>query len=382
MPMRMRFSSHGPPPWWPKNEPWPPQRGQLHSRPFFRRLGCLFGLFNLLGLAFLLFIVVFTAHLLGLIHLTPRVVQWTLPFGGVAFVLIVIALAFIGLALRRVFNPLDSLIEAAERVAEGDYTVRVAEKGPGGVRSLTRAFNNMAARLRSVDEQRRNMLADVTHELRTPLTVIQGNLEGMLDGVYPPDETNLRALLDETQLLSRLVDDLRTLALAESGALQLKKEPTDLVMLIRETLAAFQSQANAAGVTLAVEVVDSLPLLEIDPGRMRQVFSNLVANALRYSLAGGPVLVRCGLADPNHKNVGAGGQVYVEVRDSGPGIPAEDLPHIFERFYRSADSVRGMGLGLAIARHLVAAHAGTISAESVPGAGTTIRVVLPVVGGQ
>lgn len=369
MPGRLHFTRHHRPPWWPENEPWPPVHGRFRHNPFFHRLGCLFAVFILLGLVLFFFIIAFIAHLIGLIHLTPRVVEWTIPLGWVAFLFVVGAFIVVGLSMRRVFSPLDSLLQAADRVAEGDYTVRVMERGPGGVRSLTRAFNNMASRLRQTDEQRRNLLADVTHELRTPLTVIQGNLEGMLDGVYPADETNLRAVLDETHILARLVEDLRTLALAESGALQLKKEPTDLVMLIRETMGAFQSQADSTGMALAVEAA-GLPLVEIDPGRMRQVFSNLLANALRYSPPGSSVAVSVETAD---------GQVIVKVRDSGPGIPAEDLPHIFERFYKSADS-GGMGLGLAIARHLVVAHGGVISAESAPGTGTSIRVVIPLTG--
>jgi two-component system sensor histidine kinase BaeS len=285
-------------------------------------------------------------------------------------------------SLRRVFNPLDDLLEAAGRVADGDYSTRVPERGPQAVRSLVRGFNNMASRLYTTDEKRRNLLADVTHELRTPLTVLQGNLEGMLDGIYPADETNLRALLDETNILAHLVEDLRTMALAESGALKLKKEPTDLDMLVRDTLAAFQSQADAAGVRLAVESLNgsAQPVsgnlaetetslcLEIDPGRIRQVLSNLVANALRYTPAGGSVRVRCGFLPD---------QAQLEVIDSGPGISAQDLPHIFERFYKSTDS-GGMGLGLAIARHLVSAHGGTIEAYSTLGQGTTIRILLPL----
>lgn len=372
---RRRLRLHRPPPnfphhkpgWWPANEPWPPHRGHLRHNPFFRRLGCLFALFNLMAWSLFLMAAAYVAHLIGIIHLNQITIQWTVPLGAIVFIVIIGALLIVGRALRRSFSPLDQLLSAAERLTEGDYTVQVTERGPGAMRSLVRAFNTMAERLRQTDEHRRNLMADVTHELRTPLTVIQGNLEGMLDGVYPADETNLRALLDETKLLSRLIDDLRTLALAESGALQLKKEPTDPLLLLRETMGAFQSQADSAGVTLTVTGAD-LPLIPLDPGRMRQVLSNLIANALRYSPADTSVIVSAAQVN---------GQVQIEVRDSGPGIPPEDIPHIFERFYKAADS-GGMGLGLAIARHIVISHGGTISAESTSGIGTTIRVVLPM----
>lgn len=363
---------HQRPDWWPENEQWPPRRGHLRHNPFFRRLGCLFGIFNLLGVAAFILVVSYIAHLFGIIHLTPLTIQWTVPFGAIGFILVISGLVMVGLALRRSFSPLDNLLSASESVADGDYTVRVPERGPRAMRSLSRAFNKMAMRLHEADEQRRNLLADVSHELRTPLTVIQGNLEGMLDGVYPADETNLRALLDETHLLSGLIDDLRMLALAESGALQLKKEPTDPLLLIRETMGAFQSQANANGVTLTVTGADPEPaevsLISIDPARIRQVLANLITNALRYSPAGSTIVITCKQIDS---------LVCIEVHDSGPGIPAEDLPHIFERFYKSADS-GGTGLGLAIARHIVNAHGGSIRAESTQGQGTTIRVELPL----
>jgi signal transduction histidine kinase len=226
----------------------------------------------------------------------------------------------------------------------------------------------MASRLHDTDEKRRNLLADVTHELRTPLTVIRGNLEGMLDGVYPADEANLRSLLNETELLTSLVEDLRTLALAESGALQLRKEACDLALLTGETLAAFRSQAQAADVELTLEAAEDLPRLEIDPGRLRQVIYNLISNALRYSPAGGKVVVKCFLVDDFF---------VLDVKDDGPGISAADLPHVFERFYKSADS-GGTGLGLAIARHLVNAHGGRIEAWSLPGQGARMRILLPL----
>jgi signal transduction histidine kinase len=164
------------------------------------------------------------------------------------------------------------------------------------------------------------------------------------------------------------VDDLRTLALAESGALQLKKEPTDLAMLVQDSVAPFQAQANAKSVTINLVVMPDLPWMELDPGRMRQVLTNLLANAIRYTPPGGTVSVSYRMTE---------GQVVLEVQDSGAGIPAEELSHVFERFYKSSDS-GGMGLGLAIAKHLVEAHRGTITAESGPGQGTNIRVVLPL----
>ena len=355
------------PTWWPENEPWPPHM-QARRPHFIRRIGCFFALFNLLGLAILAGIFVLAARGLG----------WTnFPFGpgqrqvpSVVFIIpFVIMLLVLGaMVVRRLVIPLDDLLNAADKVGHGDYSTRVREKGSREMRSLARAFNNMASRLNINDEQRRELLADVTHELRTPLTVVQGNLEGMLDGIYPPDEANLRSLLEETNILSRLVEDLRTLALAESGAIQLKKEPVDLSMLIKETLAAFKTQADSTGVLLTSEAADDLPWLNLDPARIRQVISNLVANALRYTPQGGAISIHYQQAE---------GKATLDVHDTGPGIPPEELPHVFERFYKSADS-GGMGLGLAIARHLVEAHAGLITVESVQGQGTTMRIVLPM----
>ena len=369
-----RHWRHGPPgqrpEWWPKDEPWPPQPPHWRElrRRFFRRMGCLFG-----GLGLLLVLVFFlgmgwTMHYYGMLPPhggRPSILPWV----GLVLLVGVIGLAWAGRGLRHISLPLGELLEASERVAQGDYTVRVAEQGPSEVRSLARAFNGMAARLESSDQQRRGLLADVTHELRTPLTVIQGNLEGLLDGVYPPDEAHLRALLEETQVLSLLVDDLRTLALAESGALQLKKEPLDLALLVNETVAAFVPQADAAQVALLVQSDPGVTILEVDPARIREVLANLIANGLHYSPPGSQLIVR--LAARPGSPAGA----ILEVQDSGPGIAAADLPHIFDRFYKSRDS-GGMGLGLAIARHLVEAHGGMLQAESQPGKGTLMRVVL------
>lgn len=260
------------------------------------------------------------------------------------------------------------LIEAAGRMEEGDYGARVAERGPGEARAIARAFNAMSARLEADEEERRRLLADVSHELRTPLSVIRGNLEGMLDGLYPADAAHLGVILEETQLLERLVDDLRTLSLAESGALRLHREPTDIPALLREVVAAHSAQADAANVRVEVRAPADLPSVEVDPTRIRQVVGNLLANALRYTPSGGQVTLSAARVEE---------QLAVAVADSGPGIEADVLPRMFDRFYRSADSP-GSGLGLPIARSLVMAHGGEISAASEMGRGTTVRFTLPL----
>jgi len=364
--MRFRPFRHHRPPWWPENEAWPPQRRPRHY-PFFRGMGCLFAFFNMLGWAIVIFILVTVARNAGWLSFGGEHFPLGLPVVVGILIAALVTIVFVGSGLRRVFTPLDDLVEAAERVADGDYSVRVGERGPRAVGSLVRAFNNMASRLDSTQANRRNLLADVTHEMRTPLTVIQGNLEGMLDGVYPADEAKLRGVLDETVLLSRIIEDLRTLAVAESGTLQLKRQPTDLEALIHEAAGAFQAQAGSKGVNLTVDAAPNTSAINVDHGRILQVLTNLISNALRYTPAGGTVRVSCAPADS---------MVVVEVQDTGPGIAPEDLPHVFERFYRSADS-GGMGLGLAIAKHLVEAHGGTLTAASGPGRGTTMRMALP-----
>ena len=307
----------------------------------------------------LLFLAGLVADALGWIESPFHAFQFVAPLGIALLLVIAAIIAGAALTLRGLWRPLDNLLNASNRVAEGDYSTRVEESGPREVRSMTRAFNSMAERLQVTDRQRRDMLADVTHELRTPLTVIRGEVEGMLDGVYQADEARLKSILEETQLLSRLVDDLRTLALAEAGALQLKREPVHLSELIREAVAAFQSAAEAKGVQIKVEATESAPV-EVDAGRVREVLNNLLSNALRYTPTGGWIRIT------STENL-------ISVTDSGPGIAPEDLPHVFDRFYKTSDS-GGMGLGLSIAKYLVEAHGGQIRAENAPEGGT--RIVL------
>lgn len=359
------------PPWWPENEPWPPTRPwHMRRNPFFRRLGCFFAGFAFLGMVGFISIVTLIADALGLVQTPLGDVGPRFPIGIGIILVILMALAWGARSLRRMSAPLDDLLEASKRVAEDDYSVRVEERGPAEVRSLGAAFNSMVARLQVNDQQRRAMLADLTHELRTPLTVMRGNLEGILDGLYPVSEARLKSILDETHMLSRLVDDLRTLALAESGALQLRREPVDLAALVRETVTAFEAQADAAGVKIMMQL-ETNAVLELDPQRMREVLSNLLTNALRYNPRGEPILIRLTESAP-----GAGRGVQLSVEDCGPGISSEDLPHVFDRFSRSSDSV-GMGLGLSISKYIVQAHGGEITAESAAGRGTRISFTLP-----
>jgi signal transduction histidine kinase len=273
-------------------------------------------------------------------------------------------------SMRGVAWPLTDLIDIAGRVEAGDYSAQVRERGPRGFRTLARALNSMTERLRANEALRRNLLADVTHELRTPLAVIQGNLEGMLDGVYPADAGHIGPILEETHVLSRLIDDLRTLSLAESGALELHRELTDLGVLACDVAASFRAQSASGGIALEVDVPKDMPLLEIDPVRIREVLANLTDNSLRHTAPGGLVRISALLDEP-------GRRVTVSVTDNGAGIAPGDLPYIFDRFYKSRDS-RGSGLGLAIAKNLVAAHGGEIHAESALRVGTTIRFSLPL----
>jgi signal transduction histidine kinase len=331
---------------------------------------------------FLLFIVFSVGFALTLAWFVfTLVTQWLLPAAsnglpnlGGWLVIFFVGLLFMSWVLRRAAMPLGDAMEAIERVADGDYTVRVRERGPRAARRLARALNTMTARLQQNDELRRNLMADVAHELRTPLAVMQGHLEGLLDGVYPRDDAHLAVILDETRVLSRLIEDLRTLALAESGALKLQKEPTDVGVLVHEVIVAFRAQADETGVTLRADVASATPILEVDPTRLREVLSNLVANALRHTPRDGAIEIHA-------SHDAAAKQIVMHVSDTGNGITPDDLPHIFDRFYKAHDS-RGSGLGLTIAKNLVTAHGGEINAHSEVGKGTTIMFTLPVVSSQ
>jgi two-component system OmpR family sensor kinase/two-component system sensor histidine kinase BaeS len=281
-----------------------------------------------------------------------------------------LGLAFLaGRAVRQLVAPIGEVMEAAERVAGGDYSARVQARGAGEVGRLTHSFNQMTERLQANETQRRALLADVAHELRTPLSVIRGNVEGILDGVYPADEAHLGPLLEETAVMARLLDDLQTLSTAEAGVLRLHRERVDPVALAQDATAAFRARADRGGVTLDCRAAGPVPEVDVDPVRIGEVLANLLANAIRHTPPGGSVRV---LVEPDPAGVA------VAVTDTGPGIDPRDLPRVFDRFVKSADS-GGAGLGLAIARSLVEAHGGRITAQSALGQGTNMRFVLPAV---
>ncbi|HEV2218866.1 MAG TPA: HAMP domain-containing sensor histidine kinase [Candidatus Dormibacteraeota bacterium] len=348
------------PPWWPEDRAWPPQRrwGRRGPPAFIWRLGCL-----LLTAVFLLSVgtsvaVGFLAGRFG-----------ALPVATFVAVVLLLVVYGTGRGMRRFTRPMDDLIDAAGRIERGDYSARIPESGPRELRSVARAFNSMSARLKSSDEQRRSFLADVVHELRTPLAVIRGQAEGIADGVYAGDAEHIAPIVDATRSLELLVEDLRALALSDTGSLALNREPVDPVELVDETFASFKAQADEAGVTLNASTAPGLPQLDVDPTRMRSAIDNLVANALRHTPRSGSVTVSA-------VRVG-GDRLVIAVTDNGEGIAPELLPHVFERFVRGAGS-KGSGLGLAIAHDIVVAHGGTIDVESTVGAGTTFRISLPV----
>jgi len=356
------------PRWWPENEPWPPRGPAQHWRRRRRRF---FGLLAVVALLLLMLSIYGIASIawlaatkIGLVASSGATTPKLWFVGG----LIGVAVTLMALVARHVAMPIGGVLDVIDRVAGGDYEARVIERGPPPIRAIARALNTMVVRLQDHDRQRRDLMADLAHELRTPLTVMQGKLEGLIDGVYRPDPGQLTQLLEETHVLSRLVEDLRTLALSESGALKLQRESIDPGDLARDAVRAFAADAAARQVTLTAGAAANLPSIDVDPLRIREVLTNLVSNALRHTPAGGAIAV--------HVAPAADGGVSVEVRDTGRGMSSDEISRAFDRFYKGSDS-RGTGLGLTIARSLVTAHGGEIRASSAPGGGTTITFTLP-----
>ena len=285
---------------------------------------------------------------------------------------VVLSLVLGWLFSRQVAQPLDNIARAAHKVAGGDLEQKVDTRGYGEAQELGESFNHMAATLRQDRDLRRNMIADIAHELRTPISVLQGNIEGMIDGVLPNNRETLDTLHGETLELGRLVEDLRTLSLAEAGQLKFDLQPVDLGKLSARVVDSFKTVAAARGIEIALSVPPDVNEVSADADRTAQVIRNLIDNALKYSPEGTGIEVKV--------TTGKDG-VTVSVSDHGRGISQENLPLVFERFYRvdpsRSRSTGGSGLGLAIARQLIEAQRGSIRAESQPGGGSTFSFTLP-----
>ena len=294
------------------------------------------------------------------------------PVSLVSVFLALLATALVGGLSRRIVTPLAEVIAASRAVAAGKLDSRVQVQGPQDLLILTDSFNQMAAALERNDRQRRDLLADIAHELRTPLSAIRGRLEGMLDGVYPADEKHISLALKANYLLEHLVEDLRLLTLAESRQLVFEKKEIDLKTLAAHTIEMFSAEAQGKDIALELEPANGDYLILADPQRTEQVMGNLVGNALRYVPAGGRVWITLEKTNP---------VIAFSICDSGPGIPDEDLPYIFDRFWRKEKSrsrnTGGSGLGLAIAKQFVETQGGTIAAENLPGGGLKVKVVFP-----
>jgi signal transduction histidine kinase len=348
-----------PPPWWPEGEPWPPP----HALAWRRRRAHFLGRFALVFSAIWLLTSVGASTLISRFPGGQAAGSWN-PI----VVLLVLAVLTFVFVVRRVGSPIGDLVGAAPRVAAGDFSTRVPEHGPPPVRAVAVAFNKMTGRLQQQERQRRELMADIAHELRTPLSIVQGKLEGLIDGVYPRDAAQLEPLLEQTRVLARLIEDLRTLANAESGALTLDREPTDLGMLVRDAAAAVEQEADTRSVQVRIDDRTEGRLVDVDPVRLRQVILNLLSNAIRHAGTGAVATVTAAFSDRT---------LSVSVADNGPGIPADELPTIFDRFHKGRSST-GSGLGLTIARTLVRAHGGEIRADRPPTGGTTITFELPL----
>ncbi len=293
---------------------------------------------------------------------------------GIAVSLVVIMLGL--LLTRTALKPLHVVRDAARRFGAGDLAYRVPVSSPDEIGDVARQFNEMAEALERDERLRRALMADTAHELRTPLAIIRGQVEALQDGIFELTPENIAPIHDQAILLGRLVDDLRDLALAEAGRLPLERTEVTLDELASRVIAAFQPQAHEKGLRLVLEATsdapDAVPQVYADPQRLEQVLANLLSNALRYTPQGGAITVKVWVD---------AGEVTLAVIDTGSGISPEDLPHVFDRFYR-ADKARsradgGSGLGLAIARQLVEAHGGQITAQSELGKGSIFTVHLP-----
>ena len=295
-----------------------------------------------------------------------------LPFGTTTIFLGILTIVIGMLLSQRLINPLAEVIAASRAVTSGNLAARVKVQGPDDLRVLSDSFNQMASSLDKNDKEQRNLIADIAHELRTPLAIIQGKLEGIVDGIYPSDDAHIQPILQETVHLERLITDLDMLAQAESNQLKFTLLAVNLDDLAKKAVDNFEAEASEKKITVQVHSDETIPDVLGDPQRISQVINNLLSNAIRYIPAGGKVNIQTRRLDDG---------VELTVVDNGPGIPEEELPHIFDRFWRSEKSRSrasgGAGLGLAIARQFIEIQGGRIWANNQPEGGLEVGFVLP-----
>ncbi len=362
--MPMRRYHHGGPGWWPEGEHWPPSAGRGYETwsGFGRRL-------FVGALAFLGFLVLAGALVGALVATVVTGVGSTRRATVVLATLFVVAAGawLLRSAVRRTWRPVEALIGAAGRLADGDYTTRVDTHSGAGMRAVASSFNSMAERLEQADAQRRTLMSDLSHELRTPLTVIRGEIEAVVDGVRDGGPAHMESLLDEVEVLERLIEDLRVLTLSEAGKLPLQTEQADPMKVVREVASSYRPKAAEAEVEILVQAPAEVPAVEMDPVRIRQALANLLVNSLRAMPNGGIVTIAVKVEVD---------RIVVGVTDTGTGIDPEQVEEVFGRFVKSEDSP-GSGLGLSIARGLVNAHGGQLEITSSGPDGTTVTMWLP-----
>lgn len=300
------------------------------------------------------------------------VLRSSLPFAIAAGVMSAGVVSVI--VARRIVHPVRQVRDATRRLASGHYDERVAEPGELELAELARDVNRLAVELETTERRRARLISDVAHEMRTPLTMVDGYVEGILDGVFPPDEEVLTAIVEETARLQRLAGDLAELSRSEEGAISLDRRPADLSDLAASCADRLRPQYEDKGVELELQSGPALPV-DVDPDRIAQVLTNLLGNALTYTEPGGRVVVT-----PRQDN----GSASIQITDTGIGLSPDDLDLVFERFYRVPGAARppgGSGIGLTIARGITRAHHGTLDASSPgTGHGSTFTLRLPIRG--
>ena len=295
----------------------------------------------------------------------------------VGLIILLVGLGISYLLARSITVPLRNLSRATEQIEQGNFNQKVLVEKDDEIGHLATVFNSMAETLATNNNMRRQLFANIAHELRTPLAIIQGNLEGMVDGVIESNKEQLSSLHEEAVRLNRLITDLRDLSLAEVRQLALEKTPTDVNQLVARTMLMLKPMADAKQISIATALTEGLPEIEVDADRISQVFYNIIVNAVRYSPEQGVVKVATALTSEEGKQY-----LKISFADDGLGIPQEDLPYIFEHFYRGDKSrdrkSGGSGIGLAIVKQLVEIHGGRVMVTSKLGEGSTFIVLLPV----